>query len=294
MTDSVLSTRAMLAAVRISQWSARKLDRKITAETLDAHGAADDAGRFNKSLIAKDSLAAIAKASDSARAHHARVTLPWLDDGSRLLPAAGYATYTEKMRDFREAFESAVSAFVADYPSFVEQAKRDLNGMFDPADYPEPGEIARRFAFATRLYPVPSAADWRVDLGDEAAAILRADVEATTKEALALATRDAWERIADVVGRMAERLSGYKPAKEKGEKSENVFRDSLISNVVDLVALLPVLNLTNDPKLAAVIERMDADLCEFTPTQLREDERARASTAKAAQAILDEVSAFLA
>ena len=293
-SGNILSTRAMLARLTISQWAAKRLDRKVTDEVNRAHGASADAGRYTKSLVAKEALATIAKASEAARATHATRSLPWIDDGARILPAAGYASYCEAMRTHREAFESAVSTFIDAYPSLVEQARKDLNGLFSAEDYPDPGEIARRFSFATRLYPVPSAADWRVDLSDEQAETLRADVEHATKEALQLATRDAWERIADVVGRMAERLAGYKPAKAKGEKSEGVFRDSLVSNVRDLVTLLPVLNISQNPRMAAICERMELDLCEWDADALRDNDNARASTAKAAQAILDEVSSFLA
>ena len=291
---NVLSSRAMLARVSISQWSARKTDKRITREVITAHNATDDAGRWSKTLVAKNALESIAKAADSARATHTTLTLPWTDNGMRILPAAGYIVYTNRMREHRETFESAVTAFCAAYPSFVEQARRDLNGTFDAADYPEPGEIIARFGFATRIFPVPDASDFRVDLGDADAAAIRADIEQASHEALAGAMRDAWERIAEAVGRMVERLNGYKPSKGKGDKASNTFRDSLVGNVRDLVALLPVLNLTNDPRLADVAARMERDLCQHDADDLREDDNARASTARAAQAILDDVAGFLA
>ena len=157
-----------------------------------------------------------------------------------------------------------------------------------------PGEIADQFGFKTRILPVPDASDFRVDLGDADAAAIRADIEQASHEALAGAMRDAWERIAEAVGRMVERLNGYKPSKGKGDKASNTFRDSLVGNVRDLVALLPVLNLTNDPRLADVAARMERDLCQHDADDLREDDNARASTARAAQAILDDVAGFLA
>ena len=49
-----LISRAMLASSRISSWSARKYDRKITDETNTAHGASSDAGRYNKMLLPGD------------------------------------------------------------------------------------------------------------------------------------------------------------------------------------------------------------------------------------------------
>ena len=64
---NVLSSKAMLAGLNITQWAARKVDKKVTRETNDAHGAAHDAGRYNKALIAKEALAAIVAAANAAR-----------------------------------------------------------------------------------------------------------------------------------------------------------------------------------------------------------------------------------
>jgi len=295
MTDpSVLSTRAMLARVSISTWQATKLDKRVTKETNRIHAASDDAGRYNKSLIAKDSLAEIGKARDAARMTHARLTLPWLDDGARILPVAAYPTYVNALREHREAFEGAVSAFVLAYPSFVEQAKRDLNGMFSAEDYPGAKEIEAKFSFATRLLPVPDARDWRVEMSEDSAAILKADVEQATREAMAGALRDAWERVADAVGRMAERLRAYKPKTGAADRVEGKFTDTLTSNIRDLVALLPILNIAGDPRLTDVAARMERDLCVHEPAELRANARARSETAAAAESILADVASFLA
>ncbi|CAM5998721.1 unnamed protein product [Sphagnum balticum] len=50
MQNNTLITRAMLASLRISSWSARKYDKRVTEETNRSHGADSDAGRYNKML----------------------------------------------------------------------------------------------------------------------------------------------------------------------------------------------------------------------------------------------------
>jgi hypothetical protein len=283
----------MLCGLTIRQWSARRLDRKVTDEVNASHGAAADAGRYNKALVAKDALAGIVTAANAARSLHYARTLPWLDEGARILPAAGFEAYSNAMRDLRHAFEAAVAAFVAAYPSYVDDARVRLNGMFDPADYPEASEIADRFAFGVRILPVPDAADFRVDLADAQAAEIRAAIESAARDALANATRDAWQRVAEVTGRMVERLNAFKPGGPNG-RAENVFRDSLVENVRELASILPGLNLTNDPALARIAERMESDLCQHDAADLRDSDALRRDTAKAAAAILAEVSDFLA
>jgi len=290
--SNILSSRAMLARVNVSQWTARKLDKRVTRETNDAHGAAHDAGRYNKKLIGQGALDAIEAIATEARTYHYGVTLPWLDNGARILPAALYLDYTNKMRAYRERFDAAVSAFVADYPAHVEQARRRLNGMFAAGDYPTSGEIAARFAFSVRVLPVPAPNDFRVAIGDAAADNIRTEIEAAAREALAGAMRDAWQRVAESVGRMAERLATYKPAGD-GARAAGVFRDSLVENVRALVAILPALNIAGDPELNAIAERMARELCAHDAGQLRDSAELRESVRDAAAAILADVSAYI-
>jgi hypothetical protein len=51
---SLLSQKAVLASVSISQWSARKLDKKATEEIHARNHAEPHAGRYNKLLIARE------------------------------------------------------------------------------------------------------------------------------------------------------------------------------------------------------------------------------------------------
>lgn len=288
-----LATRAMLSGLRIQQWSARKLDRKATAETNTRAGASSDAGRFNKALLSGEALGRIVTAANAARGAHYDRTLPWLDDGARILPAAAYATYSETMRRIRHDFEGAVEEFISGYPTFVEAARVRLGTMFDANDYPDVSEIRARFTFNVRVLPMPDASDFRVELATSQAEEIRAEIQATQKAALEGAMADAWRRISETVGRMAERLSAYKPATVTA-KGENAFRDSLVVNVRELVAVLPAFNLTADPILADIIARMERDLCGADADRLRSDTAARKETAAAAAAILADVSAYMA
>lgn len=291
--SNILSSRAMLAALNVRQWSARKLDRKVTNQTNSAHGAAHDAGRYEKALLAGNALAKITGAANAARADHYRLTLPWANDGSRILSAALHGDYAKAMRKHKESFEAAVAEFVADYPAYVEDARRRLNGMFDASDYPHVRDIARRFTFATPLFNVPNAADFRVDIAEAQADQIRAEIEATTSSALTEAMGEVWTRIGDVVGTMAQKLNDYQPAMG-GEKPKGIFRDSLVENVRDLAAILPGLNITGDSRLAAISDRINASLVNHDADTLRDRDTIRETVAKEATSIVADMAAFMA
>jgi hypothetical protein len=294
MTTNILASRAMLARLTICQWSARKLDKSVTDKVNKDHGAAADAGRFNKLLISADALAEIARIAGEARAMHYHFTLPWQDDGARILPAAAFQNYSDRMRTFRRDFEAAVSRFLSAYPDYVADARARLNGMFNPADYPDAADVKSRFAFRTPIDPIPDAADFRVTVGDAQADAIRAEITERIQDATRASVRACYERIGESVGRMAERLKAYKPADGRGGKAEGIFRDSLVDNVRELAAILPALNITADPDLSAIAERINSALISHDADMLRESDSIRSRVAAEASAIADHVAGFLA
>lgn len=291
---SKLSERAMIAHVKIESWSAKCKDAKVTDKVHRDHNASADAGAYQKRLLSKDALAEITQIANEARKEHYARTVPWEDGGMRLLSAAGFTAYAEAMKGYRRKFECAVEKFVSLYPDFVSDARARLNGMFNAADYPDPDQIHKRFGFAVRINPVPESNDFRVTLSDAQAAEIRADIEARTRDALADGMRDVWERVAERVGHMAKKLNEFQPATEPGQKNQGVFRDSLVENVRELVRLLPSLNLTGDAKLDAIAKRMEAELCGHDADTLRQSDNIRAGVAAKAEAILKDVSDYLA
>jgi hypothetical protein len=174
----------------------------------------------------------------------------------------------------------------------VEDARTRLNGLFNEADYPASDAMKRKFSFRVEVDPVPESADFRVDVGDAQAAQIRSDIEARTRDMMAVAVRDTYGRVADVVGHMAERLRAFKPG-ANGTRAQGTFHDSLVENVRDLVSLLPALNVTADSNLARIADRMTA-LCRDDADSLRDNATARASVAAEAESIMQEVSEFLA
>lgn len=290
---SEFSKRAMLCGLHISQFTGRKRDKEITREVNDAHNAARDAGNFHKRLLPKAALAKINSAVGAAREEHEKRTLPWADDGLRILTAKGYFDYGRAMSPIKAEFDSAVRDFIAGYDSYVAEARHELNGMFKDSDYPSAAELPSRFSFRWKILPAPDAGDFRVEIGDAEAEAIRADIEARNKEATQDAMRDAWRRVAERVGLMADKLAAYKPAQRKGDKAEGIFRDSLVENVRELVSLLPALNVTNDPRLDDIAARMARELCTVDAEGLRESDSIRAGVAAKAEAIVKDISAYL-
>jgi hypothetical protein len=269
-----LDQKAMLVRLSISQWTARKYDKKAT-ETVEKEYKAKrgDAGRFNKVLVAQEAIKEIGKVVNAARDYHYSNTLPWADTGYRLLPVTNFDTYSAEMRKHRAFFEDAVSRFVASYPTLVEDARERLNGLFRQEDYPR--YVSDKFNFKEDISPIPVGADFRVQLNGEDLQRVQEEIEHRTAAVMKTAHQDLYKRLIEAVSRMAERLT-----------SDGVFRDTLVSNLQELCLLLPALNIEEDEQLERIRKQVEEKLCKFDAQTLRDNSVIKEKTAEDAEAIL--------
>jgi len=284
-----LKEKAMLVRLGISQWTGRKYDRSVSEKVAADYGTTTDAGRYNKVLIANEAIKTVQQVANEARIYHYQNTLPWNDNGDRILPAMNFDHYSEKMREQRAKYEQTVREFISAYPDLVREAQARLNGMFNETDYPSPDEIKLKFNFAVDINPVPAEEDFRLELGNEETERIKAQIEERARRAQEIAMRDLWDRLYEAVKRMAGKLN--EPDRENGKPP--IFRDSLIKNIIDLVDLLPRLNLTNDPHLEEMRREVEARLCNYTPKELRETSMTRKTAAQDAEEILKAMSGYM-
>lgn len=277
-----LQEKAMLVSLSISSWTASKKDNKAGDSVKAQAAAAAKAGWFNKRLVDPAALQPIGKIEGRLRDFHYKYTLAWSDNGDRVLPGAAFMDYTAGLRALKIEFDDAVRAFVADYPQLVQNARQMLGAMYEPGDYPSAASIAQRFGVRNVFSPVPDAEDFRVDVGEEAAAEIRKNITANVEQRLVGATRECWDRLDEVVKAMMIKLA-----------DENaVFRDSLVENIRVLVAILPKLNIAGDQKLEHVIAKVKTWLL-VDPDDLRKSKKLRALTADKAAEILADIGPWI-
>lgn len=283
------SQAAMLVSLTIRSYGARREDKKISREIAQQHNTSEDSGRYNKVLVAKTFLDPVTSAASAMRNFHYENSLPWMDDGVRILPSANYEAYKAGMSVLRDTYDSAVRAFVNAWPDIVADAKTRLNGMFNAADYP--ADVANRFDCRVRFLPIPDTADFRVDIADIERETLRAEIAETLDSVQRDAMADLWNRLGDAVKHMADRLALYKPV--AGKRPENPFRDSLVQNLRDLCALIPRMNFANDARLESIRQEIERELVSHSPQELRDDFRVRESVASRAADIARDISEFM-
>lgn len=274
----------MLASLHIRMWGATRTDKTVTEEVAKQHAVTQKrAGHYRKHAINVEapSYKAVKSAAVDLRHRHYHWTLPWGEDGGRILPAAHFEKYSAEMRALRVRFDAAVADFVMDYPALKIGARVELNGLYDESDYPK--NIHGKFGIDLGILPLPEAEDFRVSLPNEAVAEIKAGIEAEMQRTATLAMRDPYERLYQHIQRMVERLGN----------PESVFRDTLVTSLADLCTLLPGLNLTHDPQLETLRKKAEQMIAGLDAQTLRNKPAVRATVAKQAEEIQDLMAAFM-
>ncbi len=286
---NTISDRAMLVGLSISQFNPTKTDKKITEEVAQQHGSDVSMGRYAKNVIAKEAVDTLRKLAGEIRKEHSRRTLPWAEDGARILTSVGYTSYADWMRGANAKWDAEVEKFLSQWDRFVEEARVRLNGAFDADDYPNASAVRAKFSFRWKVRNVPEAKDFRVNLGDHEVSAIRQEMEAESRATIDAAMRDVWTRMQEVVKNMAERLKAFDPEKP----AAHPFRDTLVSNIAELIEVLPALNLTGDAAVQSFTEQM-RDLVKHDAQTLRDHQWKREDVGARADAILNQINQFLA
>lgn len=265
MTRYNIDTCAMLVEFNASQWTARKLDKSATDEIVANKNAQDKgAARVNKNLLAgRQELEVINKHIGSVRTFVYSNTLPWSDSGIRLLPSSRFFEFNTQMQDYETKFNELVSEFVDVYPTLITAQAMALGDMFNRDDFPTPSDVAHRFDFRLNYMPVPTAGDFRVDIGNDAEKELREKLSKLADERIDHAMKDVKIRLKEHLDRMSDRLGCDIVNREIKTRK---FQDSLLETAHELCDLVKALNITNDQDLesarkalATAIDGVDVD-----------------------------------
>jgi hypothetical protein len=279
----MLNDRALLVSLSISQWTARKLDKKATKEVADNNRASTSAGRYNKSLLPlNDLLAHVHQKTGLIREKFAKNTLPWGVDGTRILPSANYLQFMQDFRKEKSEWQSLTRQFIDNYEDLVDEAKRWLGDLYDEKDYPSKLAVIEKFNMDLMVLPVP-ANDFRVQLSSDELSRLQEEMEGRMATVQQEAMMDAWGRLYKHVQHIADKLADPK----------GIFRDSMLDNAVETCDLLTRLNIADDPNLEAMRREVESKLVSHHPDSLRNDPDLRQDTAAEARKIMDLMGGFM-
>ena len=293
-TTNILKAKANLVTISISCWSGRRYDSDASSKVVKDAAAKSDAARVNKLLVASEHINKVAKIAGEARAEHYRITLPWLDDGARVLPNALFMQHAKMFRTFDEKYRVAADEFARNYPKMMEEGKARMGSLFKQSDYPNPEDIRGMFKFSKHVSPCPDAGDFRSELPDEIMEDIKADLNQRMEDALRETMKAPIQQVIDVVNHMSVRLGEYKNSTKTLQASR--LYDSMVEHIREVADLIPAFNLTGDKDLFALGERMKTELCVYSVDAMKDKrgEKVRKEVKRSADDILAQAKMLMA
>jgi hypothetical protein len=131
---------------------------------------------------------------------------------------------------------------------------------------------------------------------------IQAEIEARTQAKLKGIVADLWKRTHECVFRISDRLKAYDEREQRiaeaqvngsGEDVDTrtgTFTNTLISNLRELIEIMPDLDLTDDAELAAMRQRMLNQLTLYEADDLRKSPALRKRVTDNAEAILGDIN----
>ena len=275
---------AMVLNLAIGLWQGYRLDKDASRKVTDDANAEGDAARVNKHLIPKAALKDVSSLASAIRVHFYTNTLPWKDNGDRLLTRVLYTKFIEEHEELVGQFNTAVRKFLdTGYPAAVEQAAFRMGDLFKSEDYPRVSDLERRFYVQLDIDAVTEAGDFRVAMEKTQLDSIQSTMEQAMQKRIAGAMQSVWERLLKVVAHLHEKLADQ----------DAVFRDSAVRNIEELVELLPGLNVLDDPNLERMRKEVEYSLTGLDLKDLRKDPAVRSAAAKEAEEIMESMGSYM-
>jgi hypothetical protein len=311
MNVITIASAAMIGNLNISSWEARIQDKATKEEVLATKGARSKrAASVSKHLFSEcPALDAIKALRGEAYLWFRRETMPWDDNGGRLITTRRYLQTMDQAAKYEQRFNALVNAFLGVYQTEISKQAFENGALFDRSEYPSEDEVRAKFRFALNVSPVPTSGDFRVDIGHEAAKQLAEQYERLAAERMSAALAEPWQRIKDQVLWVKERMEAvlaYDPDAVEEQlvldpdgktidikitkKRRPKLYDSMLENGLELCKTLSDFNITNDPRLEEARRELEAALTRVDMDSLKESPELQKATKTAMQDILDKFS----
>lgn len=270
-----LTSKAMIARLSIRGiWSAVAEDVEASRELARQKGIRSDVYRAMKKICDPKNVPSL-KAFNSSHAAlynlHRSLTLAWDDKGGRLLPVEMYFDYMTKIEEAKQRMIERYDVLLSEIPVLKQRFRLDPEtaGAYRDEDWPDPAELRQKLDVRVRITPLADASDFRVRLGEEEEAKIKAQVTKDLYGQLAGALSDLIGNLKTCVLDTQQRLAAYET--DASGKVVRTFRDTAITNLRGMVANARKLNVLGDEGLDSLFAEIENSLCRHDPQTLRDN-----------------------
>lgn len=251
LTDTANELRQTMGAVRVSfSWlgTQRKLSDAQTKQAADTFHAETDLVTASKKLIdTKNPTYRVLTALKSQVSSYWRsMTLPYPQEGVRLIKQADVAVFEAKMREFKEQLAAAAANLQLEYESVKEAARQKLGDLFNPADYPPTLDGVFDIKWE---YPPVEAPQYLMNFNPELYEQEQRRVQGRFENAVLMAEQAFAERLQELVSHLIERLT------DKPDGTKKTFNASAVENFKEFYENFRHMNVRSNAQLEHLIRQ---------------------------------------
>jgi len=285
--ENILQKKAMIIHFSFKCDSGKIKDARIKETIAEKYGADQKLISDSKQAIAKQCTEKIMQNKNEFQTSLYKYTLPHNHKGALILPTKFYQIIMELERKASTKHVELVNEYCNNYLDYIDQAKNQLNGLFNRADYKTVDKIRKKFGWNIDLTPYPVIDNFILDMAQSEVEEIKNNAQKNYTTMQEQATAGLWARIYSAVKALSEKMNEKRQV--KGQDVTPIFRDSIIGNIRELVELLPGLNILDDPALETARQELENNLAGIEPEVLRSSEFTRQETAKKAESILNNI-----
>ena len=256
-----LFEKGCLIQLSVRKWGGiKKIDKNWLAQMVES----SEWMNATKKLVDPESLKPICKVGNTARAYLNKISLPFPLQGMVFIPKEMIARVDERLTEFKNEFNQAVSAFIDDYDSLRETAMIYLGDLFNEVDYPV--NMCDKFSFVWRfiILDVPNG-----NSGILAPEVYEREKEKfiqTMEQARELAIVSLREEFASMVERITERFA------ESSDGKPKIFKNTTVDSFYEYFETFKERNIFKDEQLAQLVEHAQAVLGTTSADQVRSNQ----------------------
>jgi hypothetical protein len=288
--NAALDLRRQTAAVRVSfTWFGTR--RKVTSDQRDEMArpfdAESDSISASKKLVntKHPQFRALTKIKGQIKAYWEDNSLPFPEDGVRLIKQSALNDFEANMGSLRDDLALAVHALAEHYEELREEAKRRLGSLFDPGDYP--ASLDGLFAVSWD-YPSVEPPDYLLELNPQLYEQERQRVTQRFDEAVRLAEQAFATEFSTIVTGLCESLAGRR---ENGEAK--TLKEGAIRSTLEFFERFKSLRIGDSTALDALVDQAQDAIRGVSAKALRVNGDVRVTVAEQLGAVRQQLEALV-
>jgi hypothetical protein len=260
--------RQTTGAVKLSfSWlgTRRKLSDAQTKQAADTFEASTDLVSASKKLIdtKHPAYSAATTIKSQAASFWRGITLPYPQDGVRLIKQSDIPVFEAKMQEFKEQLDIAVANLQLEYEALKVRAREQLGSLYNAEDYPQTLEGV--FAI-TWEYPPIEPPQYLMSFNTQLYEQVQHRVQQRFENAVTLAEQAFAEELSGLVSHLIERLTADPDGKKKS------FRANAVENFKEFYDNFKRMNVRSNVQLESLISQAHNLVSGIDPAELRQNQ----------------------